>query len=712
MKDIYSSDKPVTEQENDLFQRYFFSKRIAETIMRRESSDGLVIGLYGAWGEGKSTVLNFLEKELKTDDIIVVRFNPWSFSYEENILTNFYHTLATALEQKLSKNIEKIGKIFGDFGSLASVAGLDLTRFGETLSKVEPGDLKKRINKFIEDSGKKLVIIIDDIDRLDKSEIFSLIKLVKVNADFINTYYILSFDNNMVASAISDRFGDGTKQSGEHFLEKIVQVPLSLPKAQQSDLRTFTLSQIEDVINSNIVELSKDEIQNLVYFFDSAILHKIDTPRAAIRYANSISFSLPLLINEVNYVDLLLIEAVKIFYPDLYAFIREKSNFFFDSYDSTYNRNINREEIKKRFLEQIANAAHIKPDEQSNVLNLLIFLFPRLNELLNNSFNMQFGETVVREKKIGAYQYFKRYFAYTVLKGEISDISFDEFFKNLQNLERHQIVLILNQLKNDSSVDVLLAKLSAYESKLDKSHALKLVEALTVFAIDLPAENKDFLTSFMMNSKVRLAYMIKRILTKIQDENILNVYQNLISSSTNYDFAFELFRSLHANDDEKALISEKERMQLLTIIREKMLIESGDVPLFSHFDNHMSTIFEHWHNENPIKFATYIRTNVKDLESLRSFVKSIAPTITSSSRPEPYKSSINKDNYEWLTKFVDVKYINGLIKKYDSEIEKYENAFNDRFDIPTDDQRLRQLEHWYLESLKNENNSDEGNSNS
>src|SRR5690606_1456092 len=112
---------------------------------------------------------------------------------------------------------------------------------------------------------------------------------------------------------------------------------------------------------------------------------------------------------------------------------------------------------------------------------------------------------------------------------------FDEFFKNLQNLERHQIVLILNQLKNDSSVDVLLAKLSAYESKLDKSHALKLVEALTVFAIDLPAENKDFLTSFMMNSKVRLAYMIKRILTKIQDENILNVYQNLISSSTNYD---------------------------------------------------------------------------------------------------------------------------------------------------------------------------------
>lgn len=703
MKDIYSSDKPVGAQESDLFQRYFFSKRIAETIINRESSDGLVIGLYGVWGEGKSTVLNFLEKELKTDDLIVVRFNPWSFSYEENILTNFYHTLATALEQKLANNIEKFGKIFGDFGSLASVAGLDLTKFGETLSKVEPSVLKKRINKFIEDSGKKLVIIIDDIDRLDKSEIFSLIKLVKVNADFINTYYILSFDNSMVASAISDRFGDGTKQSGEHFLEKIVQVPLALPKAQQSDLRTFTLSQIEDVLNSNLVELSKDEIQNLVYYFDSAILNKINTPRSAIRYANSISFSLPLLINEVNYVDLLLIEAVKIFYPELYVFIREKSNFFFDSYDSTYDRNINREDIKKKFHEQITDTAMVKPEEQSNVLNLLIFLFPRLNELLNNSFNMQFGETVLREKKIGSYQYFKRYFAYTVLKGEIPDVAFDEFSKNLQNFDSNQMLLKLIQFKNDSSIDTLLAKLSACESKLDKPKSLKLVEALSFFAADVPTENSDLIDSIFMNSKIKIAYMIKRILTKIQDEDILPIYQNLISCSTNYDFAFELFRTLHANDAEKALITEGERMQLLTIIRKKMLSESEEKPLFNKFDNHMSTIFEQWHNENPVEFATYIKTHVKNLESLRSFVKSIAATISSSARPEPYKSSINKDIYEWINKFLDVEYINGLIQKYDSEIEKYENAFNDRFDIPSDDHRLRQFEHWYLQVSRNEN---------
>ena len=458
MKDIFSSDKPVTTKENDSFQRYFFSKRIAETINKRKSREGLVIGLYGAWGEGKSTVLNFLENELKDDSLIVVRFNPWSFSYEENILTNFYHTLAKALEKDPSKLTEKIGKVFGDFGGLVSIAGVDLTKFGEILSKVEPNELKERINKFIEESEKKLVVIIDDIDRLDKSEIFSLIKLVKVNADFLNTYYVLSFDNDMVASAISERFGDGTKRSGEHFLEKIVQVPLKIPTAQKSDLRTFALKQVEDVLNSNEIELSQNEIQNLVHYFDSAILCKIDTPRSALRYANSISFAFPLLLNEVNNVDLLLVEAVKIFYPDLYGFIQDKSNYFFDSYDNAYNRNINREEIKKQFLDYISSSANISKEDEPNVLQLLIFLFPRLNELLSNSFNMQFGETVVREKKIGAYSYFKRYFAYSVLKDEISDVEFDAFLQLFDNIDHEEIAKRLLIFRNKTSIDILLSK--------------------------------------------------------------------------------------------------------------------------------------------------------------------------------------------------------------------------------------------------------------
>ncbi|PKG42573.1 P-loop NTPase fold protein [Psychroflexus sp. MES1-P1E] len=78
MKQNFSSDKPVENEEQDRFQRYNFSKRIADTIIQRENEEGIVIGIYGAWGEGKTSVLNFIQKELdKQKTILTVALNPW-----------------------------------------------------------------------------------------------------------------------------------------------------------------------------------------------------------------------------------------------------------------------------------------------------------------------------------------------------------------------------------------------------------------------------------------------------------------------------------------------------------------------------------------------------------------------------------------------------------------------------------------------------------
>ena len=234
---------------------------------------------------------------------------------------------------------------------------------------------------------------------------------------------------------------------------------------------------------------------------------------------------------------------------------------------------------------------------------------------------------------------------------------------------------------------------------MEKNEAVKLVKALSILAVDLPAENVDFLSSMLINSKVQIAYMIKRILFNFKDSDTLNIYRDLISHASNYDFCFELFRVLHSKELEKTLIEEQDRMQLLTIIRKRMLKDAGNEPLFIHFNNHLGTIFHQWKNENRKEYSKYIKDHVNDLDSLRLFVRSIAPTISSSTRPEPYKSSINKESYDWICKFVDVDYIISLIGIYDSEIDKFENAFNDEFDIPTEDQRLRQFAHWYNKKM-------------
>src|SRR5690348_5175251 len=110
-KGIYMSDAPLLDLADDEFDRTQFAKRIAETIGSKIDPSSIVIGLYGPWGDGKTTVLNFVQTELNSlESVICFKFNPWRFEDEAVLLTTFFETLASVLEQRLSTNREEIGK--------------------------------------------------------------------------------------------------------------------------------------------------------------------------------------------------------------------------------------------------------------------------------------------------------------------------------------------------------------------------------------------------------------------------------------------------------------------------------------------------------------------------------------------------------------------------------------------------------------------------
>ena len=101
----YTSDKPINSENEDRFQRYGFAKRIAETIVSRNNKDSIVLGLFGAWGEGKSSVINFIKSEISSTskDFIQLTFNPWRFTDEAALLTSFFNTLASEIKKSIPK---------------------------------------------------------------------------------------------------------------------------------------------------------------------------------------------------------------------------------------------------------------------------------------------------------------------------------------------------------------------------------------------------------------------------------------------------------------------------------------------------------------------------------------------------------------------------------------------------------------------------------
>jgi predicted KAP-like P-loop ATPase len=435
MNQNFSSDKPVKLIEQDKFQRYTFSKRIAQTIINRNSTDGIVIGIYGKWGEGKTSILNFIKEEIrKEESILILTFNPWRYNDEDKLMEDFFKKIATLLDKELETKKEKFGKFIKKYGSLTSFFGADISYIGGNIGAVDLEVLKERIDELLEDGENKLVIIIDDIDRLDKQEIYSLFRLVKLNADFSNTTYILSFDDRMVASAIGERFGNGNEKAGQNFLEKIIQVPLHIPQAQPDALEIFCSELVYKAINESELELSDGEIQRFSSEFLSNVLIRLKTPRLAIRYGNSLSFVLPLLKGEVNHVDLMLIEAIKVFYPNHYHFIKSSPDYFLSSYSSNYNfsANVNakRDELSEH-LEKLSS--DLTKRENDAIIKLLKGLFPNVSEAFHGTVQHDgITQEWEKNKRIVSTSYFQRYFSYSIIQGELSDVMFDNFIDNLE----------------------------------------------------------------------------------------------------------------------------------------------------------------------------------------------------------------------------------------------------------------------------------------
>ena len=254
-KENYTTDIPISEVNQDCFQRFNFSKRIAETISQQKTADSIVIGVYGDWGEGKTSVMNFIERNLSTfPDIIVCKFNPWRFKDESQLLSAFFNLLSAQLKKSIHTKKEKIGRLFAEYaeGVIPSIYGIKpgglIKLFSKKYSTVDVEEQKRRIEKFLEEEKKRVVIFVDDIDRLDKKEIQTIFKLIKLTGDFSFTSYVLAFDEKMVAKAIGENYEDGGEQAGKNFLEKIIQVPLRLPKAQTTALKKFCFKQVDNAV--------------------------------------------------------------------------------------------------------------------------------------------------------------------------------------------------------------------------------------------------------------------------------------------------------------------------------------------------------------------------------------------------------------------------------------------------------------------------------
>ncbi|HEX9989106.1 MAG TPA: P-loop NTPase fold protein [Chloroflexia bacterium] len=380
-----SPERPLHDPKYDRLGYAAFAQQLADGICRMSPPEGLVIGIYGAWGSGKSTILRFIthyiERMDPTIQPLIIPFNPWWFSGYEDLTRAFFSTLSAKIASSKDKGLEHTKKLVATFTDLYSTSasiiplpGKDTAKaLGDALRKTEEITVtKEKLSKALEGAGHRILIVIDDIDRLTPEEIRQLFGVVKAVADFPNVVYLLSFDKNVVIQALTTAQG----MPGADYLEKIVQVPLELPDPDSFALFDMFLNQAKDVVSSTDPNVLQKANWNLA--FQEVCEPFIKTPRDVSRIVNALTLTYPLVVNEVNPSDFVAIEALRLTNPNLYSIIRNNPGMFAGAgtFPAPTGGDHNPLSNHRDFIDRALQS--VEEPNRSSTLRALSYLFPKI----------------------------------------------------------------------------------------------------------------------------------------------------------------------------------------------------------------------------------------------------------------------------------------------------------------------------------------------
>lgn len=450
----FAPDQPA---KIDLFKRKPFAIAFAKSLCLKKNSAGLVVGIEGAWGSGKTSVINFIKDELEKNDTepLIIEFNPWMTSGSEALVEILLTQLASALgsvQHDTKKGLETAEKIiqyvellkflkyvpaFSWAGNIAedstAVAGKVTKSFKKLLPGLDLAKTKVEVEKKLSSLDKPIIVIIDDIDRLTYSEIRHLFQAIKSVADFPRVTYLLAYDLNQITTALDQEFG---KDKGQNYIEKIVQISYPIPVIMPLQMLAYTRSKMDDLFSRLSIKPREYESKYLEQML-GLIMSLQKNPRDMIRLVNRLVIAIPNTRNDINICDVIVLEAIGLKYGYLRTLLYQRPELFTGRFWTSDENGMDfdwsqflgddKEKNQKRWIEELPT----NELERKVLMKSFKFLFPNLN-----------GEDELRdadldELRIGATDRLQRYFALTSLDDSVDVEEIHDLFKYPQSLETY-----------------------------------------------------------------------------------------------------------------------------------------------------------------------------------------------------------------------------------------------------------------------------------
>ncbi|WP_394660065.1 P-loop NTPase fold protein [uncultured Chryseobacterium sp.] len=431
------------------------SKKILTIIRDNKFKNSYTIGLNGEWGDGKTSVFNIVKKDLSNDDVIVIDFNPW-MGYDKKVLVkDFFNSLSEGLESDLSSEISKYVDEILNNGEESGIVN-----FVKSLLKKDESihSIFTNINKKIKLLNKKIVVFIDDVDRLDRDEIFELLKLIRNTANFNNVFFVVAYDRSYVNESIKHQSSETTVK----YLDKIINVEINLPYFDKFLLKDYFLTQLDIVVPDDLkykIDYFKKTYEKDPLMYDlgfeenDLFVYWLNNFREIKKIINSINVNYNHMYRDVNFHDVTHLEILKLKHPYLYRLLFTKKGeifnvhsntncYYFSLIDKVRARdkrfedflNRNKENVKNKereltvfefYVDEYCQRSGINNIEKESIFDLVRRLFPEKQ-------SSDFGYDVDNKSREGylSVRYvlkFERYFSHAVFDSNIKEEEFDNF---------------------------------------------------------------------------------------------------------------------------------------------------------------------------------------------------------------------------------------------------------------------------------------------
>lgn len=513
------ADNPIKDAAEDTLGRGGLAASFGDDVLALDVEEGLVVGVLGPWGSGKTSFVNLARGRFAHHGVPVIDFNPWMFSGTEQLVSAFFVELSAQLKLRpglasVGESLEDYGESFSGLGWLPLVGpwierGRGATKlFARLLQRRKEGigGRREKLRAALLQLDRPIVVVLDDVDRLTTAEIREIFKLVRLTANFPQLIYLVAFDRERVERALTE-----DHMPGREYLEKILQLAVDLPVVPDQVLLRQLLASIDNAL-SEIEDSGPFDEQLWPDVLMEILWPLIRNMRDIRRYVAAAYGTVRHLGGQVALVDVLALEAIRVFLPDAFGQLRRS----IDGLTTTSSISYGGRGEPPHLKQQVDGLVEASRNQRDVAVSLINRIFPAGSRHVDGShFGGNSQGRWLRERRLAHRDVLRLYLERVAGEEFLAFIDAEQAWARLG--DREALEQFMRSIDLERAEDVI-AQLKVYEDEFSPDHVVPGVIVLLNLLPDLPERQRGM---FSLDTRMVVSRIVYRLLKALPDAAII-----------------------------------------------------------------------------------------------------------------------------------------------------------------------------------------------